>query len=72
MTEIFGKITDYSVTGMQVNSDGGMSVPSISKGVVVMHLQTGITVSCDTETSQYYNREKCLAEIKNQLDSQSI
>ena len=72
MTEIYGKITDYSVTGMTVNSGGGMRVPSMSRGVVVTHLPTGITVTCDTETSQHYNREKCLAEIKNQLDARSI
>lgn len=68
---LFGNITDYSIVGMQGNG-GGMCVPSMSKGVVVTHLPTGIMSSCDSETSQHHNREKCLTEIKKQLEARLI
>lgn len=71
MKDIFGKITDYDVLYMNSSLVGLIGIPLTSKGVIVTHLPTGICFSCDTETSQHANCEKCFAAIKSALNSRN-
>lgn len=49
---------------------GGQQVGLTSSGVIVHHMPTGLGVSCDSERSQYANKEKAL-KILEQLINQA-
>lgn len=43
---------------------GGMQVGMTTSGVVVHHMPSGIGISCDSERSQYANKEKAMELLK--------
>lgn len=46
---------------------GGMSVGLTSSGIIVHHIPSGIGISCDSERSQYMNKEKALQMLTSLL-----
>lgn len=55
---------------------GGMMVGMTTSGMIVHHIPTGIGVSCDSERSQYANKEKALKIleklVKPELDWEAL
>jgi protein subunit release factor B len=49
---------------------GGMTVGMTTSGVIVHHISTGIGVSCDSERSQYANKEKAIQLLERLVQSQ--
>lgn len=43
---------------------GGMSVGLTTSGIIVHHIPTGVGVSCDSERSQYANKDKALSILE--------
>lgn len=46
---------------------GGMTVGMTTSGMIVHHIPTGIGISCDSERSQYANKEKALKLLEKLL-----
>lgn len=46
---------------------GGMTVGLTPSGMVVHHIPTGLGISCDSERSQYANKEKALQLLESLL-----
>lgn len=44
---------------------GGMTVGMSTSGMIVHHIPTGLGVSCDSERSQYANKERALKLLKS-------
>lgn len=44
---------------------GGMTVGSTPSGIIVHHIPSGLGVSCDSERSQYANKEKALKLLES-------
>lgn len=47
---------------------GGMTVGLTTSGVIVHHMPTGLGVSCDSERSQYANKEKALKILETLIN----
>lgn len=47
-----------------VNANIGL-LTKPDNGVRLMHIPTGLSVECNSERSQYYNRQKALKELEN-------
>ncbi len=60
------KHTDISVSLIPQKNSGSWA-PVETKGVVLTHKPTGLQVSCDTERSQWKNRESALSMLSKQL-----
>lgn len=48
---------------------GGQHVGLTTQGVIVHHIATGVGVSCDSERSQYANKEKALVMLQAMLSA---
>ncbi|WKV20400.1 putative Peptide chain release factor 1 [Pseudomonas phage 16Q] len=46
---------------------GGMSVGMGTSGIIVHHIPSGLGISCDSERSQYANKNKALALLESLL-----
>lgn len=62
------RVTSYLPTSG--HGAGGMTVGMTTSGIIVHHIPTGLGVSCDSERSQYANKEKAIALLE-QLVSDS-
>lgn len=51
---------------------GGMTVGITTSGVIVHHMPSGLGVSCDSERSQYANKEKALALLEGLVNPASL
>lgn len=51
----------------RASTQGGQNVQKVNSAVRLIHLPTGLVVSCQTQRNQEQNRTQALATLKNQL-----
>ncbi len=59
------RVTNYPPQGGHGAS--GMSVGHSTNGVIVHHIPSGVGVSCDSERSQWANKERALRLLENMI-----
>lgn len=61
------KETDLEFDMFRSSGPGGQNVQKVSTAVRVKHIPSGITVTCQSERSQYQNKENCLKILTAKL-----
>ncbi|MDO4292718.1 MAG: peptide chain release factor H [Eubacteriales bacterium] len=58
---------DYRIESFHSGGKGGQHINKVETGIRVIHVPTGITVSCTEERSQYANKQKALKRMQGIL-----
>lgn len=58
---------DYLIEKFHSGGKGGQNVNKVETGVRIIHVPTGISVTCTEERSQYMNKQKAMQRIREQL-----
>ena len=58
---------DYEMQVFRSSGAGGQHINKTSSAVRLIHKPTGIVVSCQTERSQFQNKETCLRMLRSKL-----
>ena len=58
---------DYEMQVFRSSGAGGQHINKTSSAVRLIHKATGIVVSCQTERSQFQNKETCLKMLRSKL-----
>ena len=58
---------DYEMQVLRSSGAGGQHINKTSSAVRLIHKATGIVVSCQTERSQFQNKENCLRMLRSKL-----
>lgn len=61
------KPEDYEMQVYRSSGAGGQHINKTSSAVRLIHKATGIVVSCQTERSQFQNKETCLRMLRSKL-----
>ena len=61
------KPDDYEMQVFRSSGAGGQHVNKTSSAVRLIHKATGIVVSCQTERSQFQNKDNCLRMLRSKL-----
>ncbi len=61
------KPDDYDMQVFRASGAGGQHINKTSSAVRLIHKATGIVVSCQTERSQFQNKETCLRMLRSKL-----
>ncbi len=61
------KAEDYEMQVFRSSGAGGQHINKTSSAVRLIHKATGIVVSCQTERSQFQNKETCLKMLRSKL-----
>lgn len=61
------KPDDYEMQVFRASGAGGQHINKTSSAVRLIHKATGIVVSCQTERSQFQNKETCLRMLRSKL-----
>ena len=61
------KPEDYEMQVFRSSGAGGQHINKTSSAVRLIHKATGITVACQTERSQFQNKENCLRMLRSKL-----
>ena len=61
------KAEDYEMQVYRSSGAGGQHINKTSSAVRLIHKATGIVVSCQTERSQFQNKENCLRMLRSKL-----
>ena len=61
------KADDYEMQVYRASGAGGQHVNKTSSAVRLIHKATGIVVACQTERSQFQNKENCLRMLRSKL-----
>ena len=61
------KAEDYEMQVFRSSGAGGQHINKTSSAVRLIHTATGIVVACQTERSQFQNKENCLKMLRSKL-----
>ncbi len=61
------KAEDYEMQVFRSSGAGGQHINKTSSAVRLIHKATGIVVACQTERSQFQNKETCLRMLRSKL-----
>jgi len=61
------KAEDYEMQVFRSSGAGGQHINKTSSAVRLIHKTTGIVVACQTERSQFQNKENCLRMLRSKL-----
>ena len=61
------KADDYEMQVFRSSGAGGQHINKTSSAVRLIHKATGIVVACQTERSQFQNKENCLRMLRSKL-----
>lgn len=65
--EVDIKPDDYEMQVYRASGAGGQHINKTSSAVRLIHKATGIVVNCQTERSQFQNKENCLRMLRSKL-----
>ncbi len=65
--EVEIKSEDYEMQVFRSSGAGGQHINKTSSAVRLIHKATGIVVACQTERSQFQNKENCLRMLRSKL-----